>query len=49
MVLPGATRRDARGMATRWAGSRKSSTSGYGFTVFVLLSLVAEELKTLSH
>ncbi len=38
IVLPDATRRDARGMATRWAGARKSSPSGYGFTVFVLLT-----------
>ena len=29
------TRRGARGMATRSAGSRKSSSRGYGFMVFV--------------
>ena len=36
-------------MATAAAGSRKSSPNEYGFTVFVLLTLVAEELKILSE
>ena len=48
-MIPSVTRHSARTMATAGPGSRKSSPSGYGFTVFVLLSLVAEELKTLSH